>query len=1552
MMENVWFDRVSLSIIGLNCVCLAAFDPLDPDCETSRCQVLAVFDKFFSIFFLVEMIIKMVAMGVFGERSYMADPWNKFDFVIVVSGMIDFIPAVDGGGLSALRTFRVVRPLRALNRFPELRILVKLLLDTIPMLASVCLLCFFIFFVFGILAVQLWNGVFHQRCYEPTPAVWLNHTTVTYYETEDGPTDPYICTMEEDGQSGMLGCPPDGSDSNFTVCKRDGPNPVYGAIHFDHIAAAWVVIFQCITLEGWVDIMYMVQGAYSFWAWIYFVGLIVIGAFFAVNLALVVISAQFGATKAAETAAMETSMENEKQAAKDARLENIGMRKHTTWQMIRTCSPERFYYDENAAVIGRELLSLKNTFAELGEKEKQVTRLRIQELEEDLERLDMEVEPDVSTLKGMALCMRHAKLFVTGPIFGNTIMACISLNVLIMAMEHHGQPDLMTTIFEVLNYVFTGIFAVEMVIKLVVLGVPEYVQDGFNVFDGTIVIMSVLEVFLGGSTGLSVLRSFRLVRVFRMARFLPGLQRQLLIMLNTLTEVISFLVILFLFIFIYAILGMQLFGGKFEFDGEVDRKNFDTLIWAITTVFQVLTQEDWNASMHNGVRSLGFAAVLYYITLIVFGNYILFNLFVAILIDGFGGDEEDEEEEEWDDEKPKEEKKPSVGNVLARSAVAQGTLKFAGVDKAVHPLAGKLTGTASSKKTLAPLLTGSMVPTKEHVGTGSGGTVAPGDQYKIPDKELERTEGVKEEPERDLACCFHEPKAPVRAAAMTFVKTKTFDNFIMLCIMLNSVCLAWERPNIKDGSAERLFLLYAGHIFNAIFSIEFIVKLVALGVFYGPNAYFKDSWNRLDGFIVIVSWVDLIMSLAGVEGGDALRLLKIFRMLRALRPLRAVNKLPELKKVVNTLVASIEPIGTTLIIVGVFFFIFSILGVQLMAGKLYYCSATDALSDEDIGANVQTKDDCLRLGGEWVNQKYNFDHMFEALMTLYVLSSIDGWVDIMYSGVDAVGVDKQPQPNYNEPMILYFVIFLLVGGFFILNMFVGVIVENFQRAQSMADAAKEKQLKEQEEAEEAARAASKEELEAIEALRVLNEVKAKMAAAKQSGDEATLRKLEMNLHEAQVNYDREKAEADEALEVAAKEQAEAEEAAQELAYWEAKEGSLAERLCKFEEDNFFEELGPCRRAIYDLVTSDRFEGIIAVFIMANVLTMASEHYSMSYEFKQFLEWTNYIFTFVFLVETVLKMIALNPIRFHLGTQRAWNNFDYFIVVISILGIYFDHAGTTLPVNPTLLRILRILRVARILKLLKSAKDLMVLLATVTNSLRQVGNLALLLFLLFFIFAALGIELFGRMGCTDSNPCDGFSQFANFEDFGMAMLTLFRLTTGDNWNGMMKDGLRTAPESRGNPECSFELDCTDNCCGGCDDSVTCKENCCASQFLTPMYFCSFVLLAQFVMLNLVVAVLMQELANEEGVNDEVQEEEEEAKETPEGWVSEETELAKEGEQQSPADESAGQQKTSPGVEIPDAVQDEKVEPPSIPRQTGQTYTDTSNASSPQGPPPPI
>ncbi|CAF5089322.1 unnamed protein product, partial [Rotaria sp. Silwood1] len=138
-----------------------------------------------------------------------------------------------------------------------------------------------------------------------------------------------------------------------------------------------------------------------------------------------------------------------------------------------------------------------------------------------------------------------------------------------------------------------------------------------------------------------------------------------------------------------------------------------------------------------------------------------------------------------------------------------------------------------------------------------------------------------------------------------------------------------------------------------------------------------------------------------------------------------------------------------------------------------------------------------------------------------------------------------------------------------------------------------------------------------------------------------------------------------------------------------------------------------------------------------------------------------------------------------------------------------------------------------LKLLKMAKGIRALLDTVIQALPQVENLGLLFFLLFFIFTALGVELFGKLECSEERPCTGLDKHAHFKDFGMAFLTLFRIATGDNWNGIMKDALRQ------------------------DDSPHGGKNHLMSA-LAPIYFVIFVLMAQFVLVNVVVAVLMKKL----------------------------------------------------------------------------------------------
>uniref|UniRef100_A0A915JFW6 Ion transport domain-containing protein n=1 Tax=Romanomermis culicivorax TaxID=13658 RepID=A0A915JFW6_ROMCU len=329
-------------VIIINCVTLGMYRPCedgqDVHCLTTRCQLMRLIDQAIFTFFAVEMLIKMLAYGLFGPVGYMSETWNRLDCFIVLAGCMEFLLDEYLGStvnLTAIRTIRVLRPLRAINRVPSMRILVNLLLDTLPMLGNVLLLCFFVFFIFGIVGVQLWAGLLRNRCtpdYPTLNSTALSATDLPMYYTSEETGMEYICSLPNN--NGMHRCPgpvptmlgnskcnltidyllkENFTQSNtscinfaqyYTVCKPTSRNPFQGSISFDNIGFAWVSIFLVISLEGWSEIMYYVQDTHSFWNWVYFVLLIVIGAFFMINLCLVVIATQFAETKRRETERM------------------------------------------------------------------------------------------------------------------------------------------------------------------------------------------------------------------------------------------------------------------------------------------------------------------------------------------------------------------------------------------------------------------------------------------------------------------------------------------------------------------------------------------------------------------------------------------------------------------------------------------------------------------------------------------------------------------------------------------------------------------------------------------------------------------------------------------------------------------------------------------------------------------------------------------------------------------------------------------------------------------------------------------------------------------------------------------------------------------------------------------------------------------------------------------------------------------------------------------------------------------------------------------------
>uniref|UniRef100_A0A8C5THK7 Calcium voltage-gated channel subunit alpha1 I n=1 Tax=Malurus cyaneus samueli TaxID=2593467 RepID=A0A8C5THK7_9PASS len=1592
---------VSMMVILLNCVTLGMYQPCeDMDCLSDRCKILQVFDDFIFIFFAMEMVLKMVALGIFGKKCYLGDTWNRLDFFIVMAGMVEYSLDLQNINLSAIRTVRVLRPLKAINRVPSMRILVNLLLDTLPMLGNVLLLCFFVFFIFGIIGVQLWAGLLRNRCFmEENFTIQGDIVLPPYYQPEEDDEMPFICSLS--GDNGIMGCheiPPlkerghecclDKDDyyyynsvrqefnisgmcvnwnQYYNVCRTGNANPHKGAINFDNIGYAWIVIFQVITLEGWVEIMYYVMDAHSFYNFIYFILLIIVGSFFMINLCLVVIATQFSETK-----------QREHQLMQEQRARYLSSSTVASYMEPGDCYEEIFQYvchilrkaKRRSLGLYNSVQSWRHGHVEPAEAKPSANRKsqrhyrlcqqhnslgcppqglaqpiavtatsdptncpRCHRAEHEASRrlsvLDstgsdqegggasegegegsqedqgvsaLEKEEEMEEGGRLKLCSDmwrevrvKLRVIVDSKYFNRGIMIAILVNTISMGIEHHEQPEELTNILEISNVVFTSMFSLEMILKLAAFGLFDYLRNPYNIFDSIIVIISIWEIIGQADGGLSVLRTFRLLRVLKLVRFMPALRRQLVVLMKTMDNVATFCMLLMLFIFIFSILGMHIFGCKFSLrtdtgDTVPDRKNFDSLLWAIVTVFQILTQEDWNVVLYNGMASTSPWASLYFVALMTFGNYVLFNLLVAILVEGFQAEgdanrsysDEDQSSsnmEEFDQfqeaglrSNPKlcaipvtpnghlDPTLPSSNPPVAAGGVSNSSRNSLQLDQ-VHVAVdsrkssvmslGRMTydqrslsssrsshygawsrsgawgSRRSSWNSLArghslkhkppsaeheSLLSGEThkAPDGEPDGTGRvfhhrrtlsldnkgscdlvelasvpsshkmthrlgappGASEHPDCNGKMPSivKEIfpkmnNHKERGEDDEEIDYSLCFRirkmmevykpdwcelredwsiylfSPQNRFRLLCQTVIAHKLFDHVVLAFIFLNCITIALERPQIEHRSTERIFLTVSNYIFTAIFVAEMTLKVVSLGLYFGDQAYLRSSWNILDGFLVFVSLIDIVVSVASAGGAKILGVLRVLRLLRTLRPLRVISRAPGLKLVVETLISSLKPIGNIVLICCAFFIIFGILGVQLFKGKFYHCLGVDI-------RNITNRSDCVAANYKWVHHKYNFDNLGQALMSLFVLASKDGWVNIMYNGLDAVAVDQQPVTNNNPWMLLYFISFLLIVSFFVLNMFVGVVVENFHKC------------RQHQEAEEARRR-----------------------------EEKRLRRMEKKRRKAQ-----------------------------RLPYYAT--------YCHI------------RLLIHSVCTSHYLDIFITFIICLNVVTMSLEHYNQPVSLETALKYCNYLFTTVFVFEAVLKLVAFGLRRFF---KDRWNQLDLAIVLLSVMGITLEEIeiNAALPINPTIIRIMRVLRIARGEKHWPEAE-----VCVADNAICfQVGNLGLLFMLLFFIYAALGVELFGKLVCNDENPCEGMSRHATFENFGMAFLTLFQVSTGDNWNGIMKDTLR---------DCSH-------------DDRSCLSN---LQFISPLYFVSFVLTAQFVLINVVVAVLMKHLddSNKEAQED--------------------------------------------------------------------------------------
>ncbi|XP_015592583.1 sodium channel protein 60E [Cephus cinctus] len=1042
---------------------------------------------------------------------------------------------------------------------------------------------------------------------------------------------------------------------------------------------------------------------------------------------------------------------------------------------------------------------------------------------------------------------------VRDPLFELTITLCIVLNTGFLAMEHHGMSENIRQALNIGNKVFTSIFTFECFLKLLALS-KDFFNNGWNNFDLIIVSASLIDLTFELVDGLSVIRGLRLLRVLKLAQSWTTMKVLLSIIISTIGALGNLTFVLVIVIYIFAVIGMQLFSKDYTLDkfypDPVPRWNFNDFFHSFMMIFRILCGE-WIEPLWDCMRAekdegpeTCFAIFL---PALVMGNFMVLNLFLALLLNSFNSEELKQKKEEvgeesklarsfdrirsivrkkkYHRENSENEKNMKLEQIVREVMDKSDKEKYA-IQETVLSLPKDNIYNRSYQESLnQPVFTYDPIYRQATVTTYSQSSQETAKENKklndkdnsndtkaeesielevlkessskpdeevamLPEKEQVRhEEHVEKRPWHALVSYVDEltvggrrdskgryidgmgsfpgfgrskpPKVPqdcfpqhcyqkcscinkcvatdigrkwiqVRTAVLSVVDTPAFEWMILVLIFASSITLCFEDIYLDDNPFLKKILYWTNLGFCALFSIEMLLKWLALGF----CKYFTSFWTILDFIIVFVSMFSLL-----IEENENLKVLRSLRTLRALRPLRAISRWQGMRIVVNALMYAIPSIFNVLLVCLVFWLIFSIMGVQFFGGKFFKC--VDEYGEMLDISIVNTKDDCFNQNYSWENSKITFDHVGIAYLALFQVATFEGWMEVMKDAVDARGVDLQPQREANLYAYFYFVIFIVCGSFFTLNLFIGVIIDNFN-----------------------------------------------MLKKKYEGGV-----LEMFLTESQKHY-----------------------------YTAMKKlgRKKPQKVIKRPMNQFL-------AMFYDLSNSRRFEIAIFVLIFLNMLTMGIEHYNQPHPIFFVLEVSNAFFTTVFGLEAIVKIIGL---RYHYFTV-PWNLFDFLLVLASILGILMEDIMMDFPVSPTLLRVVRVFRIGRILRLIKAAKGIRKLLFALVVSLPALFNIGALLALITFIYAIIGMSVFGhvrKQGALDD--------MVNFETFGRSMQLLFRLMTSAGWNDVLESLMVQPPD--------------------CDPTPTSRQmnGDCGYPLLAITYFTSFIIISYMIVINMYIAIILE------------------------------------------------------------------------------------------------
>ncbi|XP_027788006.2 sodium channel protein type 11 subunit alpha [Marmota flaviventris] len=1485
ILVNSLFSMFIICTVIVNCGLMAAVGFKENNCtdikennstgNKENSTETDVSEYIFTAIYILEAVIKILARGfILDEFSFLRDPWNWLDSIVIGTAIASYFP-FGKINLLSLRTFRVFRALKAISVVSGLKVIVGALLRSVKKLVDVMVLTLFCLSIFALVGQQLFMGNLNQKCIR-TNCTQNFETNEYCFEKEEDSKEPMLCGS----WFGSRSCP------NNSTCNHTRINPDSNYTNFDNFGWSFLAMFRLMTQDSWEKLYRQTLRTSGIYSVFFFVVVIFLGSFYLINLTLAVVTMAYeeqNRNVAAETEAKEKMFQEAQKLLKEEKEALVAMgidRSSLNSLQASSFSPKKrkfFGNKKKKSLLKRKSRKDKTSgsdsdgeapsnpplleqtkrlsqnlpvdlFDEHGDPfQRQRALSAVSILTITMHEQEKSQEPCLPCGENLAsrylvwncspwwLRIKKALRFVmTDPFTELAITICIIINTIFLSMEHHNMDTYLKSILQKGNWVFSGIFIAEMCLKIIALDPYHYFRQGWNIFDSIVALLSVAEVLCEESKW-SFLRSFRVLRVFKLAKSWPTLNTLIKIIGHSVGALGHLTVVLAIVIFIFSVVGVQLFGSKFcrqksahlcsaSEDPCLRRWHMGDFYHSFLVVFRILCGE-WIENMWACMQEVNKPmCIIVFVLILIIGKLVVLNLFIALLLNSFSNEErygisEGEARktkvqlaldrfrrafsfvihtlEHFCCKRCKRHNLPKLKEMTAdsdaeskdiiplaadmkRGSEAQeefGVLNSAqktfslGYDRSwLAPLAEEENDVEYSDKDDASSITHSEAE-RQAYDLHQEKPAIPGDQSVeievFPEEEvylavqnprkksdaisipsecstidlqeafgyLYRIVPQQKQPERCLPkglhcffpCCRKDRRRSpwviwwnLRKTCYQIVKHSWFESFIIFVILLSSGTLVFEDVHLDKRPHVQEILNYTDHVFTYIFIFEMGLKWVA----FGFGKYFTSAWCWLDFIIVIVSVVSLF----------TVNTWKPLRTLRALRPLRALSQFEGMKVVVNALIGAIPAILNVLLVCLIFWLIFCILGVNFFSGHFGRCIRGKDKSK--YLPNVENRSQCNECNETWVNLDVNFDNVGIAYLALLQVATYKGWLDIMEAAVDSRGEEKQPAFEAKPLMYLYFVVFIIFGSFFTLNLFIGVIIDNFNQQQ--------KKISGQD-------------------IFMTEEQKKYYSAMKKLGTKKPQKPIPRPLNK-------------------------------------------------------------CQGLVFDLVTHQVFDIFIMSLIVLNMVGMMAESYEQSEGVTVTFDNINIAFVIIFTIECLIKIFALRQYYF----TNGWNLFDCVVVVLSIISTMVSALENQehIPFPPTLFRIVRLARIGRILRLVRAARGIRTLLFALMMSLPSLFNIGLLLFLVMFIYAILGMKFFSEV-----RKGAGIDDIFNFKTFEGSMLCLFQITTSAGWDSLLNPMLNSGES--GNSSANSHLPA-----------------------VATAYFVSYIIISFLIVVNMYIAVILE------------------------------------------------------------------------------------------------